>query len=263
MGCQADKEHLPSFHVLLTRTSLKSIDDFYEEVERTIAKIQSLSESVEIVIDKFASATGIYGPPNRSVAFGLLGLVVALLASARNDTMTMNLHFSDYAPGIILQETGMDSSLIIAYHSWVELIEFLEAATEHLQHACPRMAEYLTGACGLLGKIQGLPEASELRPIDYRKLEKTVNGNFDAIKLSIEQLHRLLVKVTTTLQEAVLTLNELSRLTDLSQLLQLSHRAGKRGILTVPDVIREFGFELDQVVKEHRKVMVGGYRELG
>ena len=78
MGCQADKEHLPSFHVLLTRTSLKSIDDFYEEVERTITKIQSLSESVEIVIDKFASATGIYGPPNRSVAFGLLGLVVAL-----------------------------------------------------------------------------------------------------------------------------------------------------------------------------------------
>ena len=157
----------------------------------------------------------------------------------------------------------MDASLVIAYHSWVELIEFLEAAVEHLQHACPRMANYLSGASGLLGQVQGLPEASELRPIDYRKLEKTVNANFEAIKLAIEQLHRLLVKVTSTLQEAVLTISELSKLTDLSQLLQLSHKAGKRGVRSVPEVIREFGFELDQVVKEHRRVMVGGYRELG
>ena len=262
MGCQAEKEHMPSFHVILTRTSLKSIDDFYEDVERTIAKVQSLSESVEIVIDKFASATGIYGPPNRSVAYGILGLIVALLASANNDTMALNLHFSDYAPGLILQETVMDASLTISYHSWVELIEFLEAAVEHLQLVCPLMTDYLSGANGLLGKINGLPEAAELRPIDYRKLEKTVNANFDMIKESIEQLHLLLYKVTVTLRESIWTMEELGRLTDLSMLMELGRKARKRGVVTVPDVLREFGFELDQLMKEQRRVLQGGYRGL-
>lgn len=253
MGCRDSKVALPSFHLTLTRTSIKPLDDFYADVERVLLMVQSLKESIDIVVDKFEVVTGLCDWPRRSLALGLLAFIVLLLARKGGKAALLEMQFADCLPGVILNEKKLAQGEVIVYHSWLELTDFLDYGVRHLQELAPAVARFLPLARTFPLQTFPSPQSSDLRTIDYRKLEKTAEDNFARVKEACEVLGRVLSGIKSYVTETVITVQELANSQDLTPLLKLSRRAKKQGLDSVPAVLRECGFDLEQLINTRRR----------
>ena len=252
MGCRDSKTALPDFRLTLTRTSIKPLDDFYADVERVLQMVQSLKESIDIVVDKFEVVTGLCDWPRRSLAIGLLAFLVLLLSRRDSKTSLLGVQFTDTLPGLILNEKKLVEEELRVYHSWLELTDFLDYGVRHLQELAPAIARFLPLARSFPFQSFPSPQSSDLRIIDYRKLEKTADENFLRVRDACEVLARVLAGIKRYTTEVVTTVIELSNCQDLSPLLRLSRRAHKEGLLTVPTVLQQYGFDLEQLVNTRR-----------
>jgi hypothetical protein len=256
MGCRDSKEALPSFHLTLTRTSIRPLDDFYADVERVLLMVQSLKESIDIVVDKFEVVTGLCDWPRRSLALGLLGFIVLLLARREGKVVMLDVQFADCLPGVILNEKKLTQGEVIVYHSWLELTDFLDYGVRHLQELAPAVVRFLPLARTFPLQTFPSPQSSDLRVIDYRKLEKTADDNFAKVKSACEVLGRVLSGLKSYVTETVITVQELSNSQDLTPLLKLSSRVKKQGLDSVPEVLRECGFDLEQLINTRRRQLM-------
>jgi len=257
MGCKVDRQRSADFHLVLRRTGVAALDEFYEQAEVLIFNVRATSQSTELVLDGFASTTGLLGPPQRSLACGLLGLLVSCLAAVGNDVSALDLYFSRGVPGLVLGERGLDAPQLMAYRAWVELMEFLDSCVPVLQVAIPQMSPILKQSKAIVTDTEALQKACEGAGLDLEKVLQSAGANHAAIRAASKRLQWLVYKVRETLQEAETTLRELSHLSDLSPLLELSAQAMRLHLQAPYEVVEVLGPQLDQLVGQQKRLITG------
>lgn len=257
MGCKVERQRSPDFHLVLKRTGVAALDEFYELAEVLIFNVRAASESTELVLDGFASTTGLQGPPQRSLAVGLLGLLISCLVVVENDVSALDLYFSDSAPGLVLGERRLGDPQLMAYRAWVELTEFLDSCVPVLQIAVPQMSPVLKQSKVIITDTEALQKACEGAGADLEKALQSAVANHAAIRAASKRLQWLVYKVRETLQEAETTLRELSHLSDLSPLMELSTQALRLDLQAPYEVVETLGPQLDRLVGQQKRLITG------
>lgn len=258
MGCKPEREGVPLPSVLLTRTRLQTLDLFYDKAEVALMNVRTLAKSISAHLDQFATATGLHGPPYRSVAFGVLGLVVSIFATTNGNIASLDLQFLDCVPGFSLRETELSDSQFSAYSSWTELLTFLDAALPALSALCPLMSQCLRDSRSILIEIYQHPEVQSLSSAEQTAVVRTVTSNAAVIQKCGQQLQWVLLKVRETIVEAATVVGELERMEDLSKLLELGEKAREAGLTSPAEVVQQLGFELDELIRHQKRLITGG-----
>ena len=257
MGCKVERQQSSDFHLVLKRTGITALDAFYEQAEVFIFNVRATSQSTELVLDGFARTTGLAGPPQRSVAYGLLGLVISCLAAAKNDISALDMYLSDNAPGLILGPRSLGDSEMMAYRSWVELMDFLGSSIPVLQVAIPQMSPILKQSKAIITDTDALEMQCRDARVDLETVRQYTVANYAAIRAASRNLQWLVFKVRETIQEVETTLHELSQLSDLSPLLELSAHAQRLHLQAPYEVVQALGPQLDLLVGQQKRLITG------
>jgi hypothetical protein len=248
MGCHTSRaEGVITVDAHLERTSIQRFDDVFSSAEEVIATINRISGNLSVVLDTFKTIADLHSPP-RPLGVGIFAVFVALSAFSDANFSRINLYLTDTFPGFDLSTAALDDEQGRTYSVWKRMTEELDTSLGELEGLVETWLESVVKVKSLRAELNQLYSGGEARLVDARKLELVLTTNNNKLQQASELFRELVLLVQGAVSEIIGTVSKVNSPNTMRELHRLGLAAAERSLTSLPDILREFGRDLEHLL---------------